>query len=223
MVDWSLRLAFTSLRHTSHSRSYIVTGQQLYLEFWHAMQANDGSSPGGRAALLRLSTDLKLHPIIVAAALEYAFDHQHAFPSAGQALCFGVIRQGYCANMQMLELPLQRLQKDFGGMWNIELRKKRGESDKRKASLARQLYSAYPQDSGSLSPPLKAARSCDAVCRLFQQRSARWDILLPRLLPALLLSHHGQCLNTGVMICCPRFQALLPVRSVALAEICRRC
>lgn len=80
------------------------------------MSANDGSSPGGRAALLRLSVDLKLQPFIVVAALEYAFDHQYAFPNASQAVCFGIVRQGYCANMQMLEVALQGLQKDFGGM-----------------------------------------------------------------------------------------------------------
>lgn len=80
------------------------------------MQATDGSSPGGRAALLRLSADLMLHHIVVAAALEYAFDYQHAFPDATQALCFGIVRQGHCANMQMLEVALQRLQRDVGGM-----------------------------------------------------------------------------------------------------------
>jgi hypothetical protein len=80
------------------------------------MQAHDGSSPGGRAALLRLSMDLKLHPTIVAAALEYAFDYQPAFPSASQALCFGIVRQGHCVNMQILDVALQRLQENFGGL-----------------------------------------------------------------------------------------------------------
>lgn len=83
------------------------------------MQASDGSSPGGRAALLRLSMDLKLHPTIVAAALEYAFDYQHAFPDAVQALCFGTVRQGRSMNMRMLELALQKLQKDFAGAWKV--------------------------------------------------------------------------------------------------------
>jgi hypothetical protein len=102
------------------------------------MLANDGSSPGGRAALLRLSMDLKLHPTIVAAALEYAFDHQHAFPDASQSLCFGIVRQGYCANMQMLELALQRLQKDFGGSWNIM----KGEGKKEDLTIERYLRRA---------------------------------------------------------------------------------
>ncbi|KAF1924542.1 uncharacterized protein M421DRAFT_95312 [Didymella exigua CBS 183.55] len=82
------------------------------------MQAPDGSSPGGRAALLCLSTDLKLHPAIVAAALEYAFDYQHIFPSASQALCFGIVRQGHCANMQILDVALQRLTKTFEGLFD---------------------------------------------------------------------------------------------------------
>lgn len=79
------------------------------------MQASDGSSADARAALLRLSIDLRLHPIVIAAALEYAFDYQHAFPSADQALCFGIIRQGHCVNMQILDAALQRLKTNFGG------------------------------------------------------------------------------------------------------------
>jgi len=92
------------------------------------MQASDGSSPGGRAALLRLSMDLQLHPIIVAVALEYAFDYQHAFPDAIQALCLSIVGRGHHANIQMLEVALQKLQKDFGGMWKIMKEEKKREN-----------------------------------------------------------------------------------------------
>lgn len=79
------------------------------------MQATDGSSSGARSALIAMSGDLKLPPIVLARALEYAFDNLSTFPNAGQAVGFGIIRQGHCVNIQILEFALQRLRLHFGG------------------------------------------------------------------------------------------------------------
>ncbi len=82
------------------------------------MQAPDGSSPGAQRALMAMAADLKLHPIVVARALEYAFDNVLSFPSASQALCFGIVRQGHYIDMQLLNVTLQRLQRNFGGVFH---------------------------------------------------------------------------------------------------------
>lgn len=80
------------------------------------MQAPDGSSVGARAALLRLSIDLRLHPSVVATALEYTFDNHASFPSASHALCCSIVSQGYCVDTQILHVALQKLRRNFGGM-----------------------------------------------------------------------------------------------------------
>ena len=95
--------------------------------------------------------DLKLHPMIVAAALEYAFDYQHAFPDAIQALCFGIVRQGHRMNMQMLEVALQKLQKGFEGTWKIM----KGEEKEQKLTMERYLRRA----SCTALPPGTVARA----------------------------------------------------------------
>lgn len=117
-----LRCTLFSLHFDSRYISYTnpVANNRLFLTSRHAMQASGGSSVGARAALLRLSIDLKLHPTIVAAALEYAFDNHPSFSSASQAFCFGIVRQGHCANMQILDAALQRLRQNFGGLCNRE-------------------------------------------------------------------------------------------------------
>lgn len=81
------------------------------------MQASDGSSPGARYALLDMSANLRLHPIIVARALEYAFDNLSFFSSARQAVYFGIVRQEYCVDLQTLDAALQRLRSNFGGTY----------------------------------------------------------------------------------------------------------
>lgn len=81
------------------------------------MQAPDGSSTGARSALMAIAADLKLPPHIMARALEYAFDNLRTFPSASQALCFGIVQQGYYVDTQLMEIALQRLRRRFGGVF----------------------------------------------------------------------------------------------------------
>ncbi|KAH6633524.1 hypothetical protein C7974DRAFT_173629 [Boeremia exigua] len=85
----------------------------------HTMQASDGSSPGARSALLAMADNLQLHPIIIARALEYAFDNISSFPTTEQALCFGIVRQGHYVDMQVLDLALHRLRTDYGGVFHV--------------------------------------------------------------------------------------------------------
>ncbi|KAJ4993719.1 hypothetical protein SVAN01_00773 [Stagonosporopsis vannaccii] len=80
------------------------------------MRAPDSSSPGARSALMAMAADLKVPPIIMAQALEYAFDNLRIFPNASRALCCGIYRQGYYADTQIMDIALQRLRMNFGGM-----------------------------------------------------------------------------------------------------------
>ncbi|KAJ8108840.1 hypothetical protein OPT61_g7893 [Boeremia exigua] len=79
------------------------------------MQPPHEGSPIAQSALMAMAADLKLQPIIVAQALEYAFDNMSTFPSANQALCFGIVRQGHYVDMQLLHLALHKLRRNFGG------------------------------------------------------------------------------------------------------------
>lgn len=79
----------------------------------------DNSSLPARTALLALAADLQLHPVVLTRALEYALDHLSSFPSAAEAVCFGVVRQGYCVDMQILSVALLRLRRNFGGMYDF--------------------------------------------------------------------------------------------------------
>jgi hypothetical protein len=73
----------------------------------HTMSTPETRPRPALTALLAMSTHLSLPPMILARALEYAFDNQSLFPSANQALCFGIIRQGYCIDVQRVGAAVQ--------------------------------------------------------------------------------------------------------------------
>lgn len=50
--------------------------------------------------------------------------------------------------MQILDVALQNLRKNFGGMWKVMLRWPMEKADDQKVSSVRQLRSAFPWDSG---------------------------------------------------------------------------
>lgn len=85
------------------------------------MQAPDGSSLGARSVLLAIAADLNLHHLVVVRALEYAFDNLSSFPSASEAVYFGIIRQGYCVDMQIFGDAVLRLRRNFGGMFDTSI------------------------------------------------------------------------------------------------------
>jgi hypothetical protein len=66
---------------------------------------------------MAMAADLKLHPVVLARALEYAFDNISTFPSAEQAVCFGIVRQGLCVDMWILDVALHRLRRNFGSVY----------------------------------------------------------------------------------------------------------
>ena len=81
------------------------------------MQTPDGNSAGARSALMAMAADLKLHPVILARALEYVLHNISTIPNAEQAVCFVIVRQGLYVDMQLLDVALQRLRRDFGGVY----------------------------------------------------------------------------------------------------------
>lgn len=78
-----------------------------------------GSSRTAHAALVTLATDLRVHPVVLARALTYAWDNQSYFASAGQAVCFGLARQSHGVDERNMETSLQKLRRDFGGMLDM--------------------------------------------------------------------------------------------------------
>lgn len=82
------------------------------------MQAPDGSSPGARSALMAFAIDLKVPPIVMARALEVAFDNLRIFPNASRALCCAIAKEGYYVDAQIMDVALQRLRMKFGGIFH---------------------------------------------------------------------------------------------------------